>query len=160
MTLATFYPFSRTEFFQTYLAGATNWNVAITLLMIVLGGLMMSHILYPVVPKFGTRSVKGLATLALMLGSIVAAFTIPALFFFPMAVLYITYGIVKALVLGLIDRMPERDPMDDEEYGDEAGAELREIEYAEALDERQLQGRWLRERRRGRDRRRDNEEDR
>ena len=159
MTLATFYPFSRTEFFQTYLEPLTNWNIAVTVLMIVLGGLMMSHILYPVVPKFGLRSAKGLITLALMLGSIVAAFTIPALFFFPMAVLYITHGIVKALVLGLIDRMPERDPMDDEEYGDEAGAELREIEYAESLDERQLQGRWLRERRRGRDRRRDEEHD-
>ena len=159
MTLATFYPFSRTDFFQTYLAPLTNWSIAVTLLMIVLGGLMMSHILYPVVPKFGLRSARGLATLALMLLSIVAAFTIPALFFFPMAVLYITYGIVKALVLGLIDRMPEHDPMDDEEYGDEAGAELREIEYAEALDERQLQGRWLRERRRGRDRRKPDQRD-
>ena len=153
MTLATFYPFSRTDFFQTYLADATNWNIAVTVMMILLGGLMMSHILYPVVPKFGLRTARGLATLALMLFSIVAAFTIPALFFFPMAVLYITYGIVKALVLGLIDRLPEHDPMLDEEFGDEAGAELREIEYGERLEPSRLQGRWLTERRRGRGRR-------
>ena len=153
MTLATFYPFSRTEFFQMYLAPLTDWNVIVTVMMILLGGLMMSHILYPVVPKFGLRSAKGLATLALMVGSIFAAFAIPALFFFPMAVLYITYGIVKSLVLGLIDRMPEYDPMDDDEYGDEAGAELREIEYGEPLDAARLQGRWRSERRRGRGRR-------
>ena len=153
MTLATFYPFSRTEFFQTYLADAANWNVAVTVMMILLGGLMMSHILYPVVPKFGLRTVRGLTTLALMLGSIVAAFTIPAMFFFPMCVLYITYGIAKSLVLGLIDRLPEGDPLLDEEFGDEAGAELREIEYAESLDASRLQGRWLTDRRRGRGRR-------
>ena len=160
MTLATFYPFSRTDFFQTYLAPAANWNVAVTVMMILLGGLMMSHILYPVVPKFGLGSARGLATLALMLISIVAAFTIPAMFFFPMCVLYITYGIAKSLVMGLIDRMPEHDPMDDDEFGDEAGAELREIEYAESVDSTRLQGRWLTERRRGRDRRRDIQDDR
>lgn len=153
MTLATFYPFSRTEFFQTYLAPTTNWSIAVTVMMILLGGLMMSHILYPVVPKFGLRTVRGLVTLALMLLSIIAAFTIPAMFFFPMCVLYITYGIAKALVLGLIDRLPEGDPMLDEEFGDEAGAELREIEYAESLDAARLQGRWLSDRRRGRGRR-------
>ena len=119
MTLATFYPFSRTEFFQQNLAQALDWPIAVTVLMILLGGLMMSHILYPVVPKFGVRTAKGLFTLLLMLVSIVAAFTIPALFFFPMAMLYITYGIVKALVMGFIDRMPERDPLLDEEPGDE-----------------------------------------
>ncbi len=155
MTLATFYPFSRTEFFQTHLAHVANWDVLVTVMMILLGGLMMSHILYPVVPKFGLRSARGLATLALMIGSIIAAFTIPALFFFPAAVLYISYGIVKSLLLGLIDRMPEHDPMDDDEYGDEAGAELREIEYGEPLDTSRLQGRWLTERRRGRGDRRE-----
>lgn len=148
MTLATFYPFSRTEFFQQYLAHALNWPVAITVLMIVLSGLMMTHILYPVVPKFGIRTVRGLLTLVLMLASIVAALTIPSIFFFPMAILYIVYGVVKALVMGFIDILPERDPLLDEEEGDEAGAELREIEYGEAIDPETLQGRWLVERRR------------
>ena len=121
--------------------------MVLPVLMILLGGLMMSHILYPVVPKFGVRTAKGLFTLLLMLVSIVAAFTIPALFFFPMAMLYITYGVVKALVMGFIDRMPERDPLLDEEPGDEAGAELREIEYGETMAPEQLQGRWRAERR-------------
>ncbi|HEX6588368.1 MAG TPA: CDP-diacylglycerol--serine O-phosphatidyltransferase [Longimicrobiales bacterium] len=159
MTLATFYPFSRTEFFQTYLAHLGNWNVVVTVMMILLGGLMMSHVLYPVVPKFGLRTVRGLATLALMIFSIVAAFTIPALFFFPMCVLYITYGVLKALLLGLMERLPEHDPMDDDDYGDEAGAELREIEYGEPLEPARLQGRWLTERRRGRGRRQQDQDE-
>lgn len=150
MTLATFYPFSRTDFFQEHLADMVEWPIALTVLMIVLGGLMMSHVLYPVVPKFGIRNAKGLLTLLAMLLSIVAAFTIPALFFFPMAILYITYGIGKSLVLGFIDRLPDRDPLLDEEEGDEAGAELREITYGEEIDPQTLQGRWLTERRRRR----------
>ncbi|HUF11472.1 MAG TPA: CDP-diacylglycerol--serine O-phosphatidyltransferase [Longimicrobiales bacterium] len=159
MTLATFYPFSRTVFFEENLSHLVDWSIAITVLMILLGGLMMSHILYPVVPKFGIRSFKGLFTLLLMLGSIVAAFTIPSIFFFPMAMLYITYGIAKALVLGFIDRLPERDPLLDEEPGDEAGAELREIEYGETLDAESLEGRLPSDRRRGLGRRDQDRED-
>lgn len=131
MTLATFYPFSQTEFFRTSMATWTDWPSAVTGLMVILGGLMMSHVLYPVVPKFGVRSLKGILTLLMLLGSIIAAFTIPALFFFPMAMLYIVYGVVKALVLGFLERLPERDPMLDEDQPDEAGAELREMDYEE-----------------------------
>ena len=132
MTLATFYPFSQTEFFRLNLEPMMDWSSAVTGLMIVLTGLMMSHVLYPVVPKIGVRNARGIITLIVMLGSIVAAFTIPALFFFPMAMLYITYGVVKSMVLGLMDRLPDRDPMlDEEEEADEAGAELREMSYEE-----------------------------
>ena len=44
---------------------------------------------------------------------------LPAIFFFPMCILYITYGVAKSMVMGLIDRLPDHDPMDDDEYGDE-----------------------------------------
>src|SRR5690606_38422447 len=77
MTLATFYPFSQTTFFQQHLA-SWPWPVLIIVLMFLLGTLMMSHVLYPVLPKFGFRTVKGLATLALMVAAIVAALTAPA----------------------------------------------------------------------------------
>jgi UDP-N-acetylmuramoyl-L-alanyl-D-glutamate--2,6-diaminopimelate ligase len=42
-------------------------------------------------------------------------------------------GVGKALIMGLFERMPDTDPMldIDEEEGDEAGAELRDIDYAE-----------------------------
>jgi hypothetical protein len=68
--------------------------------------LMMSHVLYPVVPKFGFRNVKGLLTLAAFVGTVIAAFTIPALFFFPALLAYAAYGVLKAAVLGFFERLP------------------------------------------------------
>jgi CDP-diacylglycerol---serine O-phosphatidyltransferase len=55
MTLATFYPFSQTPLFDQYLA-RWRWPELMIGLMIVLGLLMMSQVLYPVVPKFGFRT--------------------------------------------------------------------------------------------------------
>lgn len=134
MTLATFYPFSETPFFNTYLS-IWKWPELMTGLMIVLGLLMMSHVLYPVVPKFGFRSRRGVITGLLMIVCIVAAITIPALFFFPVLMAYASYGVLKSIAIGFFERMPDRDPMLDDEYddewGDEAGAELRDIDYRE-----------------------------
>ena len=130
MTLATFYPFSRTDFFATWL-NRWAWPELMTGLMIMLGVLMMSHVLYPVVPKFGFRSARGILTGLFLLSMIVLAIWIPSIFFFPALVGYVAYGILKAVVLGFFERLPERDPLLDEEEGDEAGAELRQIDYAE-----------------------------
>ena len=131
-TLATYYPFSQTDFFREHLS-TLPWTTLITTLMIIIGGLMVSHVLYPVVPKFGFRTVKGLASLAMLIITLVAAFTIPALFFFPATILYITYGLVKALVMGFFERLPDRDLMLDIEEGDEADAEMREMDYYEFM---------------------------
>lgn len=129
MTLATFYPFSQTVFFQTHLAG-WRWPELMIGLMIVLSFLMMSHVLYPVVPKVGVRSTRGIVNGVFLLSCIVAAIFIPSLFFFPALMGYVAYGVLKSLLLGFLERMPEDDPMLDEE-GDEAGAELRDIDYRE-----------------------------
>jgi CDP-diacylglycerol---serine O-phosphatidyltransferase len=157
MTLATFYPFSQTELFAQRFA-TWAWPEIMTGLMVVLGLLMMSHVLYPVVPKFGFRTARGILTGLFLLTMIVLAVTIPALFFFPALIGYVAYGIGKALVLGFFERLPDRDPMLDEEEGDEAGAELRQIDYGEMSPAgRLLRGRIRRrrgERRSGRDRRR------
>ncbi len=71
MTLATFYPFSQTAIFQQYLTGLP-WPMIITALMFVLSVLMMSHVLYPVVPKFGVRTLRGIVTMVFMLTGIAA----------------------------------------------------------------------------------------
>jgi CDP-diacylglycerol--serine O-phosphatidyltransferase len=131
MTLATFYPVSQTAFFQEYLT-AWRWPELMTGLMIVLGMLMMSHVLYPVVPKFGFRSARGILTGLFMLSCIAAGILIPSIFFFPALMAYVGYGVLKSLAIGFFERMPDRDPMlDEEEIGDEAGAELRDIDYRE-----------------------------
>jgi hypothetical protein len=91
----------------------------------------MSHVPYPVVPKFGVRTLRGILTGVWLLSMIVLASVIPSLFFFPALMGYVAYGVGKAAVLGFFERLPERDPLLDEEEGDEAGAELREIDYGE-----------------------------
>ena len=133
MTLATFYPFSQTAFFQDNLT-AWRWPELMTGLMIVLGMLMMSHVLYPVVPKFGFRTSRGILNGLFMLSCIAAGIFIPSIFFFPAFMAYVSYGVLKSLAIGFFERMPETDPMldeDEEEQGDEAGAELRDIDYRE-----------------------------
>ncbi len=137
MTLATYYPFSQTAFFQQHLA-TLPWHTIMIGMMLALAMLMMSHILYPVVPKFGFRNVKGLATLIAFVGVLIAAVTIPALFFFPAFLLYVSYGLVKAGALGFFERLPDRDLLLDTEEVDEADAEMREIDYNELAPPRRL----------------------
>src|SRR5690606_2821432 len=141
---ATFYPFSQTEFFRAHLAG-WPWPVFMTALMVILGVLMMSHVLYPVLPKFGFRTPRGIATLALLVLIAAAALTAPALFFFPACIAYVSYGVLKALALGFFERLPDRDLLLDTEEGDEADAELRELDYQELAPPRRL---WRPRRRR------------
>lgn len=166
MALATFYPFSQTDFFDTWLA-QWNWPTIMTTLMLVIAFLMMSHVLYPVVPKVGLRTRRGMVNGVFLLTMITLAITIPSLFFFPALMGYIAYGILKSTLLGFADRLPDRDPLLDEEEGDEAGAELRDIDYAELSAEPDRSRRRLRRERRrqrsrtegGDGRSRDNEEE-
>ncbi len=129
MALATFYPFSQTALFRDYFAH-WPWSTIMTTMLFVLALLMMSHVLYPVVPKFGFRTARGIINFVFIMANVIAAITIPALFFFPMSVAYVSYGVAKALVLGFFERLPDSDPLLDE-LPDEAGAELRDLSYAE-----------------------------
>ena len=127
MTLATFHPFSQTALFQQYLAHLP-WDQIATGMMILLSILMVSHVLYPVVPKLSLRTPRGIATLVLAAAALVAAVTAPAHFFFPALVVYILYGLLRTAALGFLDRLPQRDPLLDEE---DDPADHREVAYEE-----------------------------
>jgi CDP-diacylglycerol---serine O-phosphatidyltransferase len=137
MALATFYPFSQTDLFETYLS-TLPWPSMMIALMLGLAMLMMSHVLYPVVPKFGFRSWKGRLTLVWFVMVIVASFTIPSLFWFPVLMTYVAYGVFKAVVLGFFERLPDRDMLLDDEDPDDADAEIRDIDYNELSPPRRL----------------------
>src|SRR5690606_16696516 len=127
VTLATFYSFTETPFFGQYFADV---NVQLTAgwMMIMVAGLMISHVLYPVVPRFTYRTWGGRLALVLTIASIVAALTAPAYFFFPMAVVYIAYGLLRTVVLGFLERLPDQDPLLDEDSDE---GEVRELDYGE-----------------------------
>ena len=125
MTVATFYPFSQTRFFQDSLQ-FLPWNSLTAGLILVLSALMMSHVLYPVVPRFDPRTFRGRFTMGIAIVATVLAFTVPSLFFFPAAIIYITFGLVRSVAAGFDERLPERDPLIDEEETEEG---KRELEY-------------------------------
>jgi len=122
VTLATYYPFTQTAFFQNNLAGLWAWNTALAVLMVALALLMVSHVPYPVWPRMGLRSFKGLVGVVYSIGVVAGGLLVPALFFFPWGLGYMGYGIGRAVYFGFLERLPDRDPLRDED--DENGRPL------------------------------------
>ena len=124
--LATYFAFTQTEFWYRFLpnvpiARTAGW------LMLFVGVLMVSNVLYPVVPRFSIRTWGGRFAIFLMTVALVSAFTAPAYFFFPFSILYITWGLLRSVGMGFLDRLPERDPLYDEV--DEDPDDERELDY-------------------------------
>jgi len=129
MILATYYPFSQTPLFETYL-GTLPWTQIVAVLTMLLSVLMLSHVPYALVPRVGFRTPRAIGTTTFMGFGVIAALTIPRYWFFPFLVGYTTWGLLKAFGLGLLDRLPERDPlMDDGSDPDEGRAEVRTLDY-------------------------------
>jgi CDP-diacylglycerol--serine O-phosphatidyltransferase len=122
MTLASWYPFSQTPLFQTYLSDLP-WSQIMAIGMVLIGVLMVSHVPYAKVPRLGLRTMKGRLTTAWIGTLLVLAVTVPRYYFFTALVLYIAWGLLKTVSLGLLDRLPDRDPLldepddEDDEYG-------------------------------------------
>ena len=133
MILATYYPFSQTPFFQANLSHLP-WPRFMGIGMVLLAVVMLSHIPYPVVPRIGFRSKKSLFVTVVMAACAVGALLRPALFLFPFLAMYTLVGLIRSVGLGLLDALPARDPLldeDDPDERDEAGAEIRSMDYAE-----------------------------
>lgn len=106
MTLATFYPFSQTAVFQSELAGLP-WNQILIFLVIALSLAMVSNVQYARVPRIGVRSVRGVLGLATNLTILAFGIWSRDVFFFPLGITYLTYGMVRAAVLGILERGDE-----------------------------------------------------
>ena len=131
--LATFYPFSQTAFFETYLADALPWPRVMGILLVLLGALMLSNIPYAIVPKLSFRSGKGILFSLWLFANLLVAIIFPAYYFFPMFLTYTAWGLVGSVIHGLLERLPERDPL---AHGfDEGDAEVRPVDYRELTPE-------------------------
>jgi len=131
MTLASFYPFSQTPFFEAYLSDLP-WAQLMGIGTVLVAVLMVSHVPYAKVPKIGLRTAKGLINTAFVLACLFAALAVPRYFFFTALLLYITWGLLKSVLLGLLDRLPGGDPLlDSEENEPEGRAEVRSLDYAD-----------------------------
>jgi CDP-diacylglycerol--serine O-phosphatidyltransferase len=125
--VATFYAFTRTELWARVFSGvdvprSAGW------LMMGMAVLMVSNVLYPVVPRFGLRTWGGRLAVFIALLALVSAFTYPQYFFFPFSILYIVYGLVRTVLSGFEEKLPATDPLLDEEP---EPVEVRPLEYEE-----------------------------
>jgi len=132
MTLAAYYPFSGTGYFEDFLADLP-WQQIMGIGMVVLAVLMVSHVPYRRVPKIGVRTARGIANTVLVVAALFLAVSVPRYYFFSALLLYIVWGLVKSVLLGLLDRLPGGDPLLDEEEDDDIGphSEVRTLDYGE-----------------------------
>jgi CDP-diacylglycerol--serine O-phosphatidyltransferase len=116
IALATFYPFTQTAFYQANLFPIVKQPLALAVFMIGCSLLMVSHVPYPVWPKPGLRSAKGIITLVVSLVAIALILAVPEYFIFPFIFLYILFGLGRAALLGFLDKRPDnREPLHDDD---------------------------------------------
>lgn len=103
MTLATYYPFTQTEVFQSQLA-ALPWSQIVIFLTMGLSLAMVSSVRYARLPRIGVRTARGLVGLAVMLTIVAFGIWSRDIFFFPLGIAYLTYGLGRAAVTGFLER--------------------------------------------------------
>jgi CDP-diacylglycerol--serine O-phosphatidyltransferase len=108
--IATFYPFSQTLIFQEYLQ-TMPWSRINAILLILLSALMLSNIPYALVPQISFRSRRGILATLWILTNILVAISMPSHYFFPALLGYTLWGLSRAVIDGLLERLPERDPL-------------------------------------------------
>jgi CDP-diacylglycerol---serine O-phosphatidyltransferase len=117
MTLAVYYPFSQTNWYRASLAYLDLQHEGLVVLMLLLAVLMVSNVKYPKFPPIGLRSAKGILGLAVHLIILIGGLLAPEYFLFPLGLLYMTFGLARATILGLMER-PETVPITDERIAD------------------------------------------
>ena len=117
MTLAAYYPFSQTNWYRASLAYLDLQHEGLVVLMLLLAVLMVSNVKYPKFPPIGLRSLRGILGLMVHLIILLGGLLAPEYFLFPLGLFYMAFGIVRATVLGLMERS-EPVPIVDERLAD------------------------------------------
>jgi CDP-diacylglycerol--serine O-phosphatidyltransferase len=115
LTLATYYWFSQTPLYTETPVGDWPWHTVLPFVMLTLSLLMISHVLYPAVPRFGFRTLRSTIGTILLLAIIGVVMLHPYRFAFPALVLYVAFGLAQTVFFGVIDRLPTGDPLFDED---------------------------------------------
>jgi CDP-diacylglycerol--serine O-phosphatidyltransferase len=104
VTLATYYWFSQSPLYAETNVANWPWHQMLRIVMIGLSFLMISNVPYPVIPGVGLRSTKGLIGLGVLLAGIAMLVFGKLEYFFPIALLYVGFGLFRGVLLGLIER--------------------------------------------------------
>jgi CDP-diacylglycerol--serine O-phosphatidyltransferase len=117
MTLAVYYPFSQTNWYRASLAYLDLQHEGLVVLLLLLALLMVSNVKYPKFPPIGLRTTRGILGLMVHLLILLGGLLAPEYFLFPLGLLYMAFGLVRATVLGLMER-PEPVGVMDERVAD------------------------------------------
>jgi CDP-diacylglycerol---serine O-phosphatidyltransferase len=131
MVVATTYPFFTAPGVSEITGGLPSPQT-MGIILVALALLMVSHIPYPLVPRLSFRTARGILGSAALIACAVAALTVPEYFLFPFLALYTVWGVSRGMLLGLLERLPEQDPLlDDVEVEDDGSVEVRHLDYGE-----------------------------
>jgi CDP-diacylglycerol---serine O-phosphatidyltransferase len=117
MTLAAYYSFSQTNWYRVSLAYLDLQHEGLVVLMLLLAVLMVSNVKYPKFPPIGVRSAKGIFGLVVHVVILLGGVLAPEYFLFPLGLFYMTFGLARATILGLMER-PEPVAVIDERLAD------------------------------------------
>ncbi len=129
MTLAAYYPFSQTRWYQQSLAYLDLQHQGLVVLTLLLAVLMVSNVKYPRFPPIGVRSLRGIFGLLVHLGILLGAVLAPASFLFPLGLAYVTFGLVRTAVLGLM-QPGEAEFVADERLADATDSRISRLPFA------------------------------
>jgi CDP-diacylglycerol--serine O-phosphatidyltransferase len=102
--LATYFWFSQTPLYNETVIGDLPWHTMVLFLMAGLSFLMISNVPYPAMPTFSIKTLRGVLGLTVFIALIFGLVFLPKDFFFPVGMLYVTWGVVASVVKGLLDR--------------------------------------------------------
>lgn len=132
--LAMHHPFTQTPLFEAHLA-TLPWPQIMVITTILVSILMVSHIPYAKLPPLDFSTTRGVVKATLLLACFGLAVAIPYYWFFPAVVGYSLWGCLRSVFLGLLERLPERDPLLDAPDAPDSDVEPRDVDYNELTHE-------------------------
>ena len=109
MTLATYFPFTETGFYHAQMS-RLPWSQLLIFLTIALSLAMVSNVRYARMPRIGVRSVRGLIGLGINLTILGFGLWERDIFFFPLGIAYLSYGLARAAVVAITEGPDGRKP--------------------------------------------------
>jgi CDP-diacylglycerol---serine O-phosphatidyltransferase len=108
-TLATYWWFTQTSLYKQTRIVDLPWQEIMVALMLLLAAMMSSTVPYPAWPKVGVRSWRAVAGLLGVVSIVVGGILFTKYFFFLFGVGYLSYGLLRALLLAFFD-IPDGEP--------------------------------------------------
>jgi len=132
ITLASYYWFSQSSLYTYGAIADLKWHVMLRYLMVVLSFLMISNVPYPVFPRTGFRSLRAIGATLLLIGSVVLLASGRLEYFFPFALVYVAWGLLRWVFSGLFERRQPTIPYDLSEGEDDEDDEEEEFELTDS----------------------------